>query len=637
MMKRKFWLIPLLAMSVSSLDMTSVYAAVKLSASKATIVKGKTKTLKVSGTKKKVTWSSSNKKIATVSSSGKIKAVRVGKVTIKAKVSGKTYRCSVTVKNPSPYISPTSVKLNVLGTKTLKLAYNSKKVTWSSGNKKIVTINSKGKVTAKKVGSTYVYAKVGKKKYKRKVSVVTPKISATKATIYVGASKTLKMSNAYSSVKWSSSSKSVATVSSKGVVKALKAGTTTIKAKINGKTYSCKVTVPQMTLTKTTLTLTAGQSYDMNIRNCKATASWSSSNSSVASVASGGLIKAMNAGSTVISAKVGSTTLSATISVSAPAITTSTPTATGAKTSYSATRTTITAGVVGQTISVKSLLGSGSYTSSDVTTALVSKAGLVMPFKAGTVTITNTSNNAATTITITDPGNVEIGVDVSYHNGSVDFNKLKAAGVDFAVIRGGNTLKKLSTTNSNGIDLNLKTNIDKAQAAGMNYGIYWYMNASDNSGVMTTQEATDQATMLATYLTSYQTSYFTMPIYLDLEQTSALISGSTTAEKVANLQALCEAFTNTLKSYGYTNVGIYASTSWYRNYLQSSYYVTNFNSLWQAHYGYNSVTGSSLTNYTSIPSFTYNGVTYYPDLWQTGSDFKIDGISGYVDMNYKYN
>jgi uncharacterized protein YabE (DUF348 family) len=42
--------------------------------------------------------------------------------------------------------------------------------------------------------------------------------------------------------------------------------------------------------------------------------------------------------------------------------------------------------------------------------------------------------------------------------------------------------------------------------------------------------------------------------------------------------------------------------------------------------------------YRAVPvTITYQGQTYYPDLWQTGSDFKIDGISGYVDMNYKYD
>lgn len=632
---KALWMMPALALTMTSLQLTPTYAAVKLSAKTASIVKGKTKTLTIKGTKKKVSWSSSNKKIASVTSKGKVKGLRAGKVTIKAKVSGKTYRCAVTVKNPSPYISPTSVTLNVRGSKTLKLAYNKKKVKWSSSNKKIVTINSKGKVTAKKTGKATIYAKVGKKRYSRKVTVVNPKLSASKAMIYVGAKKTLKLNKAYGTVKWTSSKPSVASVTAKGVVTGQTAGSATIKATINGQAYSCKVTVPVMSLTKTSVTLTAGQKADVNIRNCKATAVWSSANSAVASVVKGGIITGVSAGTTTVNAQVGTTILSTQVIVNAPAapVPVTTP-----KTSFDTVRTTTTAGVVGQTIKVTSTLGSsGTYTSSDPTTALVSKAGLVMPLKAGTVTITNTKNNAAMFITITDPGNVEVGVDVSYHNGNVDFNKMKAAGVDFAIIRGGNTLKKLSTTNSDGIDLNLKTNIDKAEAAGMKYGVYWYMNASSNSGLMTTDQASAQATMLATYLSQYKTSQFTMPIYLDLEQTSALITGSNASEKVANLQTIVETFTNTLKAYGYNNIGIYSSTSWYKNYLQSAYYVTNFNSLWQAHYGYNSVTGSSMTNYTTIPSYTYNGVTYYPDLWQTGSDFKIDGISGYVDMNYKYN
>ena len=75
-------------------------AKIKLNATKKTIDKGKTYTLKVSGTSKKVKWSSSNKSVATVSSKGKVTAKKAGTATISAKVSGKTLKCKITVKNP---------------------------------------------------------------------------------------------------------------------------------------------------------------------------------------------------------------------------------------------------------------------------------------------------------------------------------------------------------------------------------------------------------------------------------------------------------------------------------------------------------------------------------------------------------
>jgi GH25 family lysozyme M1 (1,4-beta-N-acetylmuramidase) len=535
------------------------------------------------------------------------------------------------------------VTLGVGKKKSLKIS-GAKSVKWSSAKKTIASVSSKGVVTARKKGTTKVYGKVGKKTYTCMVKVVNvPKISSTKVTLKVGATKTLKVLYNTKKVKWSSSKKSVVSVTSKGKISALKAGSATIKAKVGSKTYSCKVTVPKMTLTKTSLTIYKGKTYDLNINNCKATAKWSSSNTKMATVKAGGIVKGVAAGTATITAKVKTTTLKAKVTVKSIASTTtsSTSTTTTAKaastTNYTTTRTTYTAGVVGQCIKASVKLGSsGTYTTSDKSIALVSQSGFVMPLKAGIVTIKNTTANTSMKIAITDPGSVEVGVDVSYHNGNVDFSKVKAAGADFAIIRGGNTLTKLSTTNSDGIDLNLKTNIDKAQAAGLKYGIYWYMNSSDNKGLMTTSEADAQAAMLATYLKSYQTSYFKLPIYLDLEQLSALISGSTASSKVAYLQSLCEHFTSTLATYGFTDVGIYSSTSWYKTYLQSSYFVNSFSSRWLAHYGYNSVVGTSTANYTSVPSYSYNGVLYYPDLWQTGSDFTIDGISGYVDMNYKY-
>lgn len=68
-------------------------------------------------------------------------------------------------------------------------------------------------------------------------------VSRENLTLYLGKSSTLQVTGVSGTVKWSSTNKKVATVSSKGVVKAVSPGTTTIKAKVGGKTYTCKVTV----------------------------------------------------------------------------------------------------------------------------------------------------------------------------------------------------------------------------------------------------------------------------------------------------------------------------------------------------------------------------------------------------------
>ena len=76
-------------------------------------------------------------------------------------------------------------------------------------------------------------------------------LSATSKTITVGKTTTLKMSGTSKKVVWTSSNKNIATVSSKGKVKGIKAGTCTIKAKVGGKIYKCKVIVRKAKSSKT--------------------------------------------------------------------------------------------------------------------------------------------------------------------------------------------------------------------------------------------------------------------------------------------------------------------------------------------------------------------------------------------------
>jgi hypothetical protein len=67
---------------------------------------------------------------------------------------------------------------------TLKVRGTKRKVKWSSSNKKIATVTSKGKVTAKRPGSCYIYAKVRGKRYKCKISVLDKITGTTKTTTY---------------------------------------------------------------------------------------------------------------------------------------------------------------------------------------------------------------------------------------------------------------------------------------------------------------------------------------------------------------------------------------------------------------------------------------------------------------------
>lgn len=128
------------------------------------------------------------------------------------------------------------------------------------------------------------------------------KINKTKTTMYVGQTTTLKISGTKSKAKWSSSKKSVATVTSKGTVTAKKKGFATITAKIGNKKYTCKVTVKNPYLNKTTLALDKGDTYTLKLTGSKAKL-WTSSNKSVATVNNKGKVTAKKNGTTTITAK----------------------------------------------------------------------------------------------------------------------------------------------------------------------------------------------------------------------------------------------------------------------------------------------------------------------------------------------
>ena len=249
---------------VTAKKITIPATAIKLSATKKTLNKGKTFTLKATLTPadstNSVKWTTSNKKVATVTA-GKVTAVGKGTATITATTtSGKKATCKVTVKVPS-----TKVKLNVSkktvnkgNTYTLKATLtpsdSTDTLTWTTSNKKVATVDKNGKVTAVKKGTATITVKTESgKTAKCKVTVrviksTKVKLDATKKTIKVGKTATLKAkmtpTNSTDTLKWTSSNKKVATVDKNGKVYAVKKGTATITVKTeSGKKATCKVTV----------------------------------------------------------------------------------------------------------------------------------------------------------------------------------------------------------------------------------------------------------------------------------------------------------------------------------------------------------------------------------------------------------
>ncbi len=214
-------------------------------------------------------------------------------------------------------LNKTKVTLAVGESTTLKMNGTSKKVTWSTSNKKVATV-SKGKVTAKKKGTANITAKIGNKKYTCKVTVEAPKLSKTSVTLNQGENTTLKLSGTSRKVTWATSKKSVAKVSN-GKVTAVGAGTANITAKVGNKTYTCKVTVEAPKLSKTSVTLNQGKSTTLKLSGTSQKVTWDT-DERVAKV-SNGKVTAVGAGTANITAKVGSKTYTCKVTVTKSPIT----------------------------------------------------------------------------------------------------------------------------------------------------------------------------------------------------------------------------------------------------------------------------------------------------------------------------
>ncbi len=218
-------------------------------------------TLPESVNKEDLVWSSSNDKIVTVDENGNVKALQSGTVTITVKTKDGTYSATCKVKVVVEEVSVTGVSIQgsntvVQGnTITLKVVVTpddatNQKVTWSSSDKKIATVDGNGKVKALQPGTVTITVTTddGKKTATKKITVqerktttetnqkipvVSVSISGGNRTIKVGDTLNLKAvikpSNATNQkVVWSSSNPARVSVDANGKIKGLKAGTSRI-------------------------------------------------------------------------------------------------------------------------------------------------------------------------------------------------------------------------------------------------------------------------------------------------------------------------------------------------------------------------------------------------------------------------
>ena len=231
----------------------------------------------------------------------------------------------------------------------------------------------------------------GAEKELQKVTVTLDKA----ATVYTGKTKALKATTNDSDaiVTFKSGNTKVATVSSKGVVKGVKAGTAVITAKVGNATATCKVTVKASTIkfAKASVTIYKGKTATVKATATpSATVNYTSSNTKVATVNSKtGVIKGIKAGTVTITAKAGTLKTTCKVVIKNPAFSLVKSSATIKK---------------GKTTTIRSKAapaGKITYTSSNKKVAAVNSKGVVKGIKKGKATITVKCNGITKKFVVT--------------------------------------------------------------------------------------------------------------------------------------------------------------------------------------------------------------------------------------------
>ena len=189
----------------------------------------------------------------------------------------------------------------------------SKKPTFTSSDSKVASVNTYGKITAKKAGSTTITAKT-------KVT-----LNKTSLTLENGESAVLTAASSTGhKVTWKSAKTSIASVSENGKVTAKKPGTTTVTAKVDGTSVNCKVTVksPTVRLMPSKISLYRREKYKLKVSSTsKTTPVWKTNKKSVATVDETGKVTAVKHGTAVITVTVDGVSKNCEVTVRSPKIT----------------------------------------------------------------------------------------------------------------------------------------------------------------------------------------------------------------------------------------------------------------------------------------------------------------------------
>jgi trimeric autotransporter adhesin len=315
------------------------------------------------------TWTSMTPSIGTVSSSGVVTGVSAGICYIKYTVGGCFVYFTITVTSSG--ISPISGSTAACVGSTRTLTDATSGGSWSSSNTSVATINATtGVVTAVSPGTTTISYTVGSSFVTVTFTVyAVPAAISGSSTVCVGS--TITLSDATSGGTWSSSDTSKATVNpTTGVVTGRSAGTVNIYY-LNGGCGTYKI----LTVNPVPAAIAGGSTVclgtSMTLSDATSGGTWSSSNTLVATVTSGGVVTGVSAGTATIYYVVGGCGVYKTVTVT-----------TGVS-SISGSSTVC----VGATITLSDATSGGTWSSSNTSVATVNAAGVVTGVSAGVVNI----------------------------------------------------------------------------------------------------------------------------------------------------------------------------------------------------------------------------------------------------------
>lgn len=274
----------------------SLAKAVSLNKTSAKLLIGGTLQLKLNNaTGSKVSWKTSNKNIATVDKNGKVVPKKAGKATITATYNKKSYKCTITI--PQPSITPDDVyALELDDSVTFKVSNIKGSVAWKSSDTSVAEINSLGKIRPKKAGRTTITARIGSYTIKRTVQIVDKTLCFSDIFDDMVPGDTMEFTE---SVILSYTDGLVSVDGA--VVKMLKSGTAKVIVKhANGLIGYYEFIIKKSAMTVTEMQLELGFSDVLDILDNKFPITWSSSNPAIVTVDSDGMIVGKKKGTAII-------------------------------------------------------------------------------------------------------------------------------------------------------------------------------------------------------------------------------------------------------------------------------------------------------------------------------------------------